>query len=260
MRRLIITAGLLGLFTLHAAAQEPEAPEPDAMEPTHTAVVPVVANTIGVANVNWRSEVLLQNNSNTDAQALLAMPGLGGEPFLFTTVPAGQRIVLADLIGETFGTAWGLAPLIVQTFGTQPLAVFSVVRAITPEGEAAPQSVPAIFPPFIAPRQMLRGLVVNDTFRTNIGLANLGESPIQFSLGLQMVSGRFVETTTLSVAPYSTTQLRLQDAFPVLARGTDLIVVVEPSGPNGFAYASVIENATSNGRFVLPGLAPPPPG
>ena len=133
------------------------------------------------------------------------------------------------------------------------VAAVTLIRALKPEGgEAAIQSVPSVLPPLALHRHLLSGLEVSETHRTNLGLANVGEESVQFALGLEIVPGRFVETASFSVPGYTTLQLALQQIFPVLARGAGLRVAVEPGGANGFAYASVIENSTSNARFVLP--------
>jgi hypothetical protein len=222
---------------------------------SHIGILPVVANTIGVNEVNWRSEVALQNNSNSDVEVLLAAPGAPGSPFFFTSLSAGQTIVFDDVVRDTFGLDSWAGPLVVQTFGSRAVAVSSVVRALAPHGEAAPQVIPRLAQGGGAMSQVLRGLEVSDTHRTNVGLTNLGDEAVQFALGLQVVSGRFVETASITVGAFATVQQPLQEIFPVLARGSDLIVVVEPASRNGFAYASVIENASSNGRFVLPSSA-----
>lgn len=231
---------------------EIEAPPSAEAAPTFIAVVPVVANTIGVAGVNWRSEVVLQNSSSSDAEVLVTMPGIEGSPFFLSSIGAGQTLYLGDVVRETFGLPAAIGPLVVQTTGDRPASVGSVIRALKPDGEATPQTVPIVLRPFLMLRQLLQGLEVSAERRTNLGLSNLGDVALQFSLGLQVVPGRFVETASFTVAPYTTLQLPLQEIFPVLARGAGLRVVVEPAGPNGFAYASVIENATSNGRFVIP--------
>jgi hypothetical protein len=256
---LTISALLAALAVFPAFSQEiAEDAEQQQTEPTHTFLVPVVANIIGVGDVTWRSELVLRNDSAADVQFLLAMPGASADAFMLTTLTAGGTFGISDLAGEAFGLSGTRAPLIVQTFGRTPLTIISTVHGFLPGGGVRSQRIPALPQNAGWPRQVLRNLAFNDTTRTNIGLANLSEYPVQFSIGLQFVAGRYAETASYSVAPYTTLQLAIQTIFPILARGDDLTVVVEPSSAGGYAYASVIENETHTPRFVPPlGAATP---
>jgi hypothetical protein len=104
------------------------------------------------------------------------------------------------------------------------------------------------------PLRTLNNLSFSDVFRTNIGLVNLGEKEATFTLGLQRLAGRNIAVARLTLGPNSLAHTSIQSLFPLIAKGDDFNVVIEASGPNTYVYASVIENATSEARFIAPSI------
>ena len=74
------------------------------------------------------------------------------------------------------------------------------------------------------PLRALSGLSFSDTFRTNIGLANLGEHEAIFTLALQRVPGRNVAVTRYRVSPNALVHTSVQSLFPMITKGDDFTV------------------------------------
>lgn len=258
MRLLLPTIGrwaTVMLFVLLAGpagwAQEEEIAEPEASLVTSLAVVPVVAEVIGVGDVLWRSEVFLRNSGAEDLEVVLSMPGTPGEPFFFTTVSAGDSLALNALLSEVFGVGQAIAPLLVQTIGPRPITVISAIRGFKSDGLTRAQMIPVLYSSRAGTSAMLPGLSINERYRTNVGLVNYGPTPATFSVGIQIVPGRNVDSTLVHVPPFSVMQRALQEIFPVLTEGENLVVIAESFAADTFVYASVIDNETNEPRLVL---------
>lgn len=243
---LILSLALAGPLALAQEGIEPESPLV-----TTLAVVPVVAEVVGVGNVLWRSEVFLRNSGFEDLEVVLSMPGTPGEPFFFTTVSAGESLALNALISEVFGVGQAIAPLLVQTIGPRPVTVISTIRGFKSDGFTRPQVIPVLYGSRLGTSGLLPGLAINEQQRTNVGLVNYGPAPATFSVGIQVLPGRNVDATLVYVPPFSVTQRALQELFPIITEGENLVVIAESYSADTFVYASVIDNATNEPRLVL---------
>lgn len=243
----LILAAILASTPLWA--QEDSEPEPPLV--TTLAVVPVVAEVVGVGDVLWRSEIFLRNSGADDLEVVLSMPGTPGEPFFFTTVSSGDFLALNALLSEVFGVGQAIAPLLVQTIGPRPITVISAIRGFKSDGLTRPQVIPVFYSSRAGTSAMLPGLSITEQRRTNLGLVNYGPNPATFTVGIQVVPGRNIDSTLVYVPPYSVTQRALQEFFPILTEGENLVVIAETFAPDTFAYASVIDNETNEPRLVL---------
>lgn len=217
-----------------------------------TAIVPVIGRTVGIGGVVWTADVILTNRSNQPLDVVLTAPGVAGEPFVFLTLQPGESSPFPDVAAEAFGVQNDLAPLLVQTLGESSVHVASVIRGLGPDGAVRPQ-IPRIL--YARPNNMtslLSGLRIDEEYRTNIGLANVGDAAATVSLSLQRMTGRPLDTVTLVLSPRSLRQVALGEIFPIVTEGSDLSVVVEFLSPDAYAYASVLRNETHDGFFVGP--------
>ena len=94
----------------------------------------------------------------------------------------------------------------------------------------------------------------SDTFRTNVGLANLGEHEAIFTLALQR-GGRNVAVTRYRVSASALVHTSVQSLFPMITKGDDFTVLVETSAPDTYIYASVIDNETNQTHFIQPSIS-----
>jgi hypothetical protein len=109
------------------------------------------------------------------------------------------------------------------------------------------------------PLRTLNGLSFSDAFRTNVGLANLGDHEASFTLALQRVPGRNVAVTRFAVSANSLLHTSVQSLFPMITKGDDFIVLVETSSPDTYVYAAVVDNETNRTHFIQPAISAPQP-
>ena len=102
----------------------------------------------------------------------------------------------------------------------------------------------------------IRRISFSDSFRTNIGLANLGNRPALFTIALQRVTGRNIAVTQITVPQGTLWHTSIQALFPLITKGEDFSLLIETGSRETYVYASVIENATNEAHFIEPMIAP----
>lgn len=220
-------------------------------ETVYRAVVPVVGHTTGVGEVQWRSQLAMTNPNSGEITVGLTLMG-GSEPFFFTTLMPGQTVVLGELVGSVLGAPGIVSILEVMSMGAGPVSVGVEVFGYRDGELVSRESVPvyASSLPFVSER--LSGLVVNEHYRTNLGIANGGDEEATVSLSLQRIDGRTIASMIVPVGPRSLLHNSLRRFFPLLTESTDLTVVADVSHPEVIVYASVVSNTTHEAKFVAP--------
>ncbi len=236
------------LLAVAASAQTPQ---------TVTVMVPIVGSVLGAGDVRWKTEVEIYNDSRDEMFVALRLPTTIDQPTIAFTLGGGRTQRFADVIGEAFGLDSVLSPLIVETLGKRSVRVKARVYAVHSEGVTQGEPVPVTYAESGYPIRTLNGLSFSDVFRTNVGLVNLSDRDATFTLALQRVAGRNIAVTRLSLSPNSLSQTSIQTLFPLITKGDDFSVVIETNTPNTYVYASVIENATSDARFIPPATGAP---
>jgi hypothetical protein len=183
---------------------------------------------------------------------LLTLPATSDQNWMAFTLEPGESKVFNDVVGEEFGLGQALSPLMVQTSGRRSVVVRATVYGVRGAEVFKPQPIAVEYGGQNVSQRFLRSLSFNDDFRTNIGLANLGESEAVFVLALQRVEGRNLAVTRITLAPNALWHLPIQRLFPLITSGNDFTIAVECWAPNTYVYASVIENATNTAVFVHP--------
>jgi hypothetical protein len=222
---------------------------------TVSVLVPVVGSVAGPNEIRWKTDLELQNDTNQEVFVALRLPTAPDQPAIGFTLPPGGTQRFADVVGEAFAVDSALSPLIVETMGKRSVQVRASVYAMRGDKVTRAESIPVAAPPF--PLRVLNGLSFSDALRTNIGLVNLGERGAIFTLALQRLEGRNIALARVTVPPNSLSHTAIQSIFPLIMKGDDFNVVVETGAPNTYVYASVIENATSEARFITPSIAVP---
>lgn len=251
---LLSLAALLLPAVRVSGQQDPAGEEAPKERPTWSVVVPLVVNVRGIGDVEWRTELLLRNDTSSDMDVALTLTGVPGEPFFFTTMASGESIALSDPVVETFGLVRAMSPMTVTTAGARSVSISSSIVGYAGGQRLRPQPLSPLYTSAYAALRSLSGLEISESFRTNIGLVNFGEAPASFSLALQRIAGRNVATAALSVAGNSVLQLPLQTLFPLMGNDKGLTVIVDASSPQTFCYASVLDNTTQQPRLVSPGF------
>ena len=235
------------LFSALLAAQEAA---PTADPPSVSVIIPVVGSVNGPGGVRWKTDVELFNDQKTEALVALTLPTAPDQPVIITTIAPGDRVRFTDVVAEAFGLEAALSPLVVQTLGRRSAVIRATAYAANGAEIVAVEPIAINYGPSYYPQRTLQGLSFSDAFRTNVGLANLGETEAVFVLALQRLSGRNVAVTRLTVPPRTLMHTGISKIFPLITNGDDFAVVVETGRTETYVYASVIENATHQAKFI----------
>lgn len=242
---------LLVLFAA-AAARGADVPESVIVR------VPVVGSVWGIGGVRWKTDVALSNDTPGELTVRLSLPATAAPDFLFS-IPAGATQRFSDIAGELFSLESGLSPLEIETFeAKRPVRVAATIYGVRGTELLTPEPIPVDYGSgTFYPQRSLQGLSFSETFRTNIGLANLGEHEATFILALQRLAGRNLALTRITLPPNSLKHASIQSLFPLITKGDDFTVLVETGARDTYVYASVIDNETSEARFIQPVIGAP---
>jgi hypothetical protein len=246
-----LTAVLLLLCAIGAFAA-------DAPPKSVSVLIPVVGSVVGANNVRWKTDVDLYNDGRSEANVMLSLPTAPEQPFIFVTVAPSSRQHFSDIVAQTFGMDSTLSPLRITTVdSTRSVRVLASVYGVHDDEVSRPEPIGISYGATYFPLRTLNGLSFSDTFRTNVGMANLGDHEASFTLALQRVPGRNVAVTRYAVPPNTLVHTSVQSLFPMITKGDDFMVVVETSSPDTYVYASVIDNDTNETHFIQPAFVAP---
>jgi hypothetical protein len=220
--------------------------------PSVSVLVPVVGSILGANEVHWKTDIELLNDGRQELVVALSLPTAPDQPAILITIPPGATQRFNDVVGEAFGMEAALSPLRVQTMGRRSVRVSASVYGVRGNELTHPESIPLTYSDSYHSQRTLNGLSFSDAFRTNIGLVNLGDHEASFTLAVQRLPGRNLAVARLTIPPNSLAHTAIQSVFPLITKGDDFSVVVETSSRDTYVYASVIDNATSEARFITP--------
>jgi hypothetical protein len=242
----VLTAVLL----LLAAATSKAADAPNV-----SVLVPIVGSIIGMNNVRWKTDVDLFNDSRSEANVMLSLPAAPDQPFILVTIAPGSAQHFSDIVSSTFGMSEVLSPLKITTIeSARSVRVVANVYGIRDAEITRPEPIAITYSATYFPLRALSGLSFSDSFRTNIGLANLGDHEATFTLALQRMAGRNVAVTRYRIGPNALVHTSVQSLFPMITKGDDFTVLVETSAPDTYIYASVVDNETNQTHFIQPSI------
>lgn len=219
-----------------------------------TVIVPVVGSIVGASGVHWRTDLELRNDMTAEITVSLTLPAAGAERFMIVSIPPGETLRYNDVVGQAFGIDAALSPLVVQTEGRRSVTIRATAYGTRGAEFFPPQPISVSYGPTYFPTRVLQNLSFNEDVRTNIGLANLGETPAEFVLALQRVPGRNLAVNRVRLPPNALWHMAIQMMFPLITHGEHFSVVVETPARNTHVYASVVDNHTQAAKFVQPTL------
>ncbi len=240
---------LIAVLLAGASAAQELRPLPS-QGPFATAVVPVVGNLFGETMVRWITDVEVVNETGLPVDVAIELPIAPESPAIFLTLGPGQSQRFPDIVGQAFGLESALSPLRVTTSALRSVSVSTNVFALRGAEISARQQIPADLGRSFYSTRVLDDLAFSDDQRTNIGLVNLSDSDADFLLALQRIPGRSMAITHLRLGPSSILHQSIQSLFPLITRGTGFSVVVETLATDTYVYASVIDSASGEARFV----------
>jgi hypothetical protein len=216
----------------------------------------------GNDSARWRTELVIANPSAAVAhltlELLLAGRGDAAPPVRQLSLAAGDRLAREDALGELFA-ATGAGALRLSSDNRAVEARFRTYDAArtAPRGHYLPaRPETAGFGP--GHPAVLRGLVNDPTEatrkRTNVGVLNLGASPIEVEVTLLGSGGAPLGRKTLALGARQFTQLN--DVFAELGAGAALggTATVATTSPGGslLAYAAVVRRSPPGVTYLTP--------
>lgn len=220
-------------------------------------LVPIVGSVVGANDVRWKTGVQLHNDTREEMFVALRLPTAPDSQAVAFTLPPGATQTFNDVVPEAFGIDAALSPMQVETMGPRSVRVTASVYAVSSAGVTKPEPIPIAYREASYPVRTLHGLSFSDAFRTNVGLVNLSDHDASFTLALQRISGRNIAVARLTLPSKSLSHTSIQNLFPLITKGDDFMVVIETSAASTYVYGSVIDNASSDARFVQPTIGAP---
>jgi len=209
-------------------------------------------------NAFWTTDLAVMNAGSQPASVTLKFLGHGSSgaagPERTFTVPARATVTWPDVLSSVFalGTDWG--PILIRSTGASLVAQGQTWTA-SPSGGTYGQSVPAIGPSDAigtTPKALV-GVRQDSRFRTNIALANFGDTQAVTTLQVLRPDGTTVNTRTVTVGPLGFVQLNLANDFSITnLDGGSVLLSCSPATCQVGAYASVIDAKTADPRTILP--------
>lgn len=224
---------------------------------TYVAFVPAVSHSPGALGSLWRTDVAAVNRgTGTASLTMTFVPGSGGSSTRSSTIGAGGTRLFADVLSTVFGVAAdGKASGALRVASDQPLCLSSRTFNQGTSGTyggflPAVSSGDALSP---GRTGILPQLTRNASFRTNVGVANLGAASVSARIRLYGTSGAAAGSPVV-VTVASGGLYQVDDVFGQAGAGDRDIAfaTVEVTTPGGlaWAYASVIDNRTGDPTIV----------
>ncbi len=213
--------------------------------------IPVAAHATGVGGSEWRTDVGILNPHDGPASVEVRLRDGSDTWTMTTTIPAGAEVVLEDVVAQLVGgNGQGSLEVVSDVGVTVTSRTYNVATTGT-FGQALEGVTPGAG---LAPgrRSLLGPLYESPSYRTNIGVLNMGDAPVTAGVELYDSAGTLVGSYELEVAPGEV----LQDGRPYRGRfaRTDIsggyAVVTLRSGTHAWVYASVIDAGTGDPTTV----------
>jgi CubicO group peptidase (beta-lactamase class C family) len=216
----------------------------------HVQWIAAAAHGGGAHGSVWRTDVVLLNRSGDTATAEITFHRNNGETgSLSIGVFDGQQVVVGDVVAELGMDGSGAieigsdGPLLAssRTYNANADGTFGLFLDGVPLENAvgSGQSV------------WLPQLRQNGSFRTNIGLANSGDTPARLQFSLYDASGNELVSRWRTLEPGAWVQY--QEPFSRLAGRTDIdagYARIDVQSGHVISYASVVDNGTNDGTAI----------
>ncbi len=242
-----------GSFSGYASVIDEQTDDPTYLGPTGVGRVgdpmwiPAVAHTDGVGGARWRTDLVLFNPGNGDLITRIELVGEDGVAAeTIVHVPDGWVLsypdVVAGLLGSEDAGALRISPNLGLVMAT------SRTYATTPAGSYG-QGIPGVAESEAFTEDeigYLAGLRQDDTFRTNIGFANVGGNPVDIAVTAHAADGDGLDTLSYRIPGSS----RVQANQP-LPDGTVYATFTSSTpGAKYLAYASVVDRSTDDPTYI----------
>jgi len=234
----------------------------DCPEISGVTVIPGAAHTGGVGGSLWRTDLTLESRAPGEDEVLLEfLPwnrGVSQMMQRWIRVRGGRATVFEDVVGELFGYEGAGTLWIWPQSGA--LAVSSRTWEEVHHNGQGPPHLDWSDSLKTNERAILTGLTQNAEFRTNVGLVNLEEIPIDVTLTLRGDEGIELGSVQQHLRARESVQLNgvleAWAAGPVAAGSAEVRTTTENA--RLLAYASRIDNASQDPVWIEPSAKVPP--
>jgi hypothetical protein len=222
-------------------------------------ILPSSARAPGAAGAFYTTDLTLANSGERDAQVTLKFLGNNADgrmgPEKSIQLPTQNSTTFQDILGTLFNFDANYGAIQIKS---DVLSLVILSQTSTPGGTGTfGQSVPAVREADFALKGAIRsiaGIREDESFRTNLILANAVEFPVTVDITLLGDSGGVLATRRVNLPPSGMTQLtRVVRAMGVEAgvRGAQLVLTTATEGGAFAPYASLIDNGTNDPRTLL---------
>jgi sugar lactone lactonase YvrE len=214
-------------------------------------ILPAVASTPGAYGTNWRTETVFTNSLLESNEITLTYhPVTGGDPFVETfTLEPGEVKSYADFLGEAFALdeSFGWLEIDSSCAGLQARArIFTGETGTYGQGLQAQQQNTLSFG--TSPVYLLN-LLENENYRSNLGLLNLSDTEMIFTLDL-LKDAAVVSSKTLTLSAQTLQQLNgVLSSFFETSGDSFTVKITGPEGAIYTAYLSTVDNRTGDAVY-----------
>ncbi|HSN55799.1 MAG TPA: hypothetical protein VLT32_14075 [Candidatus Sulfomarinibacteraceae bacterium] len=223
-------------------------------DPSHRYAVIGVAHRPGLGGTSWRSSLGLVNRSGAAARVLMTYRHDSGRSSVWVDLEDGEALHRDDAAVELFGVEGESAGTVLIT-STTPLMVSGRTSNEGPVGGYG-QALPVVTPAMsygleqgLGRTGVLSVLRGGPSFRTNIGLVNMGDEACSARVRLFDGNGGFVAGWGW-VELARTEWRQVNRAVPDQVETAYAVVERDPGCPV-WAYASIIDEATGDPTTVV---------
>ncbi len=234
------------------------------LTPLVRVTIPASASLQGVNGAFFRTDLSLFNSSRSAARVDLFHFCFAGQPCRppaigddhVVVIPPRSTTVLPDVLA-TLGHSGTAGAIELISDGALPVVALSRVYSSSSLGATIGTTIPALPGQAANTRAVLVPLSSNggslaNGFRTNVGVFNPNDAPVDVELSLFTSAGNPIGTP-LARACAPKEPFQIDDVFSALGAGTEVrdgaFVVVQSTAPV-FSYAIVIDNHSSDPTFL----------
>lgn len=217
-------------------------------------LVPVAARAAGAYGSQWRTDLTVTNTASLSTEPVmvrLVFNGTDGRiDEVAVPIAPHESFAARDVVRELFGAEAGVGTIRILTdeAHTRLTARARVYNTGSGQGEYG-QTVPALSTTGLGLVTLLPGLSAMNGNRTNIGIANPSDQPVDLFLSLFDQSGEFRSGFSTVIAPRGL--LLFNDAFSHFSVGVLENAMIQVSSTRGvYAYASIVRADSGDADFV----------
>ncbi len=220
-------------------------------------MIPISAKKSGLLDTNWVTDVRIFNGGSSQVQVTLEFrpekSTSGSSASISRTIPAGRVLALDDVLGDAFGLEEALGSLRIVPSSDQAALIVTSRTYNQVDAGTYGQFISGVRSGFgMGESAVVFHLDKNDTFRANVGIAEVAGAPVTVRYALKDSAGNTLGTGSLSLEGFQVQQLN--DIYgQVGAAATDntrLDLYFDGGSGRFTAYGSVIDKNSGDAIFI----------